>query len=119
MHDREVYRQILGLKALWEITDEEIDLPGTGVTVQLFHSASDLACLQRGVSCSGCDIRECKWRHLNTCHYKTWLIAHGPDTEHKIAFDKYRQKWCEALLACEAASILTKNQYLWCSILTT
>ncbi|MDZ7790308.1 MAG: ISL3 family transposase [Xanthomonadales bacterium] len=39
---------------------------------------SDLACPQCGASCSGYDTRERKWRHLDTCQYKTWLVAQVP-----------------------------------------
>ncbi len=78
MHDRELYRQILGIQAPWEVSEVEVDLPGTGVTVHIRHSGSDLACPQCGTGCSGYDTRERKWRHLDTCQYKTWLVAQVP-----------------------------------------
>ena len=78
MHDRELYRQILGIQAPWEVSEVDVDLPGTGVTVHIHHSGSDLACPQCGESCSGYDTRERKWRHLDTCQYKTWLVAQVP-----------------------------------------
>ncbi|QKK01671.1 MAG: ISL3 family transposase [Pseudomonadota bacterium] len=78
MHDRELYRQILGVQAPWEVSEVEVDLPGTGVTVHIRHSGSDLACPQCGAACSGYDTRERKWRHLDTCQYKTWLVAQVP-----------------------------------------
>lgn len=78
MHDRELYRQILGVQAPWEVSEVDVDLPGTGVTVHIQHSGSDLACPQCGAACSGYDTRERKWRHLDTCQYKTWLVAQVP-----------------------------------------
>lgn len=78
MHDRELYRQILGVQAPWEVFEVDVDLPGTGVTVHIRHSGSDLACPQCGAACSGYDTRERKWRHLDTCQYKTWLVAQVP-----------------------------------------
>ena len=78
MHDRELYRQILGVQLPWEVSEVEVDLPGTGVTVHIHHSGADLACPQCGAACSGYDTRERKWRHLDTCQYKTWLIAQVP-----------------------------------------
>lgn len=78
MHDRELYRQILGIQAPWEVSEVEVDLPGTGVTVHIRHSGSDLACPQCGATCSGYDTRERKWRHLDTCQYRTWLVAQVP-----------------------------------------
>ncbi len=38
MHDRELYRQILGIQAPWEVSDVQVDLPATGVTVHIRHS---------------------------------------------------------------------------------
>jgi len=78
MHDRELYRQILGIQPPWEVSEVDVDLAGTGVTVHIRHSGADLACPQCGASCSGYDTRERKWRHLDTCQYKTWLVAQVP-----------------------------------------
>lgn len=78
MHDRELYRQILGIQAPWEVSAVDVDLPGTGVTVHIRHSGADLVCPQCGASCSGYDTRERKWRHLDTCQYSTWLVAQVP-----------------------------------------
>jgi len=35
MADRELYRQILGIQAPWEVTEVDVDLPGSGVTVRI------------------------------------------------------------------------------------
>ena len=78
MHDRELYRQILGIQAPWEVSNVEVDLPGTGVTVHIRHSGEGLACPECGTSCPGYDTRTRKWRHLDTCQYKTWLVAEVP-----------------------------------------
>jgi transposase len=78
MHDRELYRQILGIQFPWEVSDVDVDLPHTGVTVHICHSGADLACPECGASCSGYDTRERKWRHLDTCQYSTWLVAQVP-----------------------------------------
>jgi transposase len=78
MHDRELYRQILGIQPPWEVSEVDVDLPGTGVTVHIQHSGSDLACPQCGAACSGYRTRERKWRHLDTWQYKTWLVAQVP-----------------------------------------
>ena len=78
MHDRELYRQILGIQSPWEVSDVDVDLPHTGVTVHIRHSGADLACPECEASCSGYDTRERKWRHLDTCQYSTWLVAQVP-----------------------------------------
>ena len=53
MHDRELYRQILGIQSPWEVSEVEVDLPATGVTVHIRHSGEDLGCPQCGTSCPG------------------------------------------------------------------
>ena len=78
MHDRELYRQILGIEAPWAVTDIEVDLNGDGVTVHIEHSRHDLVCPECGSACPAYDTRERKWRHLDTCQYATWLIAQVP-----------------------------------------
>ena len=78
MHDRELYRQILGIQAPWEVSDVEVDLPGTGVTVHIRHSGEGLVCPECSSRCPGYDTRTRKWRHLDTCQYKTWLVAEVP-----------------------------------------
>jgi len=80
MHDRELYRQILGIQAPWEVSKLDVDLPGTGVTVHIRHSGADLTCPQCGTSCAGYDTWERKWRHLelDTCQYSTWLVSQLP-----------------------------------------
>lgn len=78
MHDRELYRQILGIEAPWTVSDIDVDLPGDGVTVYIEHSGEGLGCPQCGVACPAYDTRQRRWRHLDTCQYATWLIAQVP-----------------------------------------
>ena len=66
MHDRELYRQILGIETPWAVTDIEVDLNGDGVTVHIEHSSRDLVCPECGAACPAYDTRERKWRHLDT-----------------------------------------------------
>jgi len=44
MHDRELYRQILGIQPPWEVSEVDVDLPGTGVTVWIRYCGASLAC---------------------------------------------------------------------------
>ncbi len=57
MHDRELYRQILGIQAPWEVSEVEVDLLGTGVTVHIRYSGEGLACPECNTSCPGYDTR--------------------------------------------------------------
>jgi transposase len=78
MHDRELYRQILGIEAPWTVSAIEVDLKGEGVTVHVEHTAAGMACPECGAVCPAYDARQRKWRHLDTCQYATWLIAQVP-----------------------------------------
>jgi transposase len=78
MHDRELYRQILGIETPWTVVDVEVDLKGDGVAVHIEHSGSGLSCPECGTACPAYDTRERKWRHLDTCQYATWLLAQVP-----------------------------------------
>lgn len=78
MHDRELYRRILGIEAPWQVTDVSVDLPEDGVTVYIGHGDSPLCCPECGAEGPGYDHRERRWRHLDTCQYATWLVAQVP-----------------------------------------
>lgn len=78
MHDHELYRQILGIESPWQVSDVEVDLPDKGVSVHIKHTSEALACPQCGRAVPGYDTRQRRWRHLDTCQYKTWLIAQVP-----------------------------------------
>ena len=61
MHDRELYRQILGIQVPWEVSEVASTCPATGVTVHSspFRRGSGLPGVRR--SSSGYDTRERKW----------------------------------------------------------
>lgn len=97
MHDRELYRQILGIEAPWTVSDIKVDLTGDGVTVHIQHAGADLACPECGLACPSYDTRERKWRHLDTCQYATWLIAKVPRvncSEHGVR--QVKVPWAES-----------------------
>lgn len=75
----------------------KVDLPGAGVTRSIRHSGLYLACPQCG-ACSPCsDTRTRKWRHLDTCQYKTWLVAEVPRvkcSEHGV--QQLQVPWAES-----------------------
>lgn len=55
-----------------------MDLSGNGVTVHIEHSGEGLSCPECEQAAPGYDTRERRWRHLDTCQYKTWLVAQVP-----------------------------------------
>ncbi len=81
MHDKELYQRILGIEAPWTVDDVELD-PGAGeVRIHLVHGATEKACPECGKSSRGYDSRSRRWRHLDTCQYRTILIADVPRIE--------------------------------------
>jgi transposase len=76
VQDRDLYARILGLVDPWEVRDVKLDLKAgeVRVTVKAKLHAS-LVCPECGKSCPGYDSRERSWRHLDTCQFKTILVA--------------------------------------------
>lgn len=77
MRDRELYAKILGIQAPWKVEDVDLDLESGDVTVHILHKGK-LACAECGKSAPGYDTRERRWRHLDTCQYRTILVAKVP-----------------------------------------
>lgn len=76
MQDRDLYARILGLVDPWEVRDVKLDLKSGEVRVRVgakLHAS--LVCPECGKPCPGYDTRERSWRHLDTCQFKTILIA--------------------------------------------
>ena len=97
MRDKQLYAQILGIVSPWMVTDVELDLPGCEVRVLIEHDRSSaLECPVCGAACPGYDHRERRWRHLDTCQYKTILVARVPRvqcSEHGVV--QVRVPWSE------------------------
>ena len=81
MRDIELYRQILGVEAPWYVKHVELDLEAGEVRIQLSHHSdpSHWRCPVCQDIAPIYDHREDRtWRHLDTCQYKTLLIAALP-----------------------------------------
>ncbi len=78
MRDTQLYAQILGITSPWTVTNVELDLPHDEVRVHVEHAGESLACPACGEACPRYDKRERRWRHLDTCQYRTILIADVP-----------------------------------------
>ena len=80
MQDKELYQQILGLSSPWIVADVQLDDEAQEIRVRVEHP--------RGAKfqCSECDCEcaihdhasERRWRHLDSCQFKTLLIATPP-----------------------------------------
>jgi transposase len=84
MRDKDLYSQILGIQTPWQVSDVELDNQSGEVTVHVEQQAGQpLTCPQCGSVCAGYDKRQRRWRHLDTCQYKTILVGDVPRVECK------------------------------------
>jgi transposase len=99
MQDRELYRQILGIQSPWFVDRVELELEAGEVRVYLEHEFGiEWPCAECGQPCRLYDHQaERKWRHLDTCQYRTILHAKPPRSEcpeHGVRLVKL--PWAEA-----------------------
>ena len=79
MQDRDLYTTVLGLTAPWSITDVELKPASQEIQVHIEARASGrMPCPQCGADSSIHDRRERRWRHLDTCEYRTVIVAQVP-----------------------------------------
>lgn len=76
MRDKELYAKILGITYPWTVRDVELRLQEGEVIVHL-ELAPDyvLICPLCDREAPGHDTRERRWRHLDTCQYRTVLLV--------------------------------------------
>ena len=88
MRDKQLYSQILGIKSPWFVTNVELSQEEHEVHVFIEHNGKKACrCSVCDKPCPGYDHIVQKWRHLDTCQFKTILIAAVPRTqcpEHKV-----------------------------------
>ena len=79
MRDKELYARILGIEAPWHVREVDLQLQAGEVSVYLEIDARELLrCPLCGKEASGYDRRERRWRHLDTCQYRTIIVAEVP-----------------------------------------
>lgn len=79
MRDKDLYAQILGIKSPWHVSGVDLDVPRSEVTVQVEQDEGVMSCCPTcGKQSPGYDTRTRRWRHLDTCQYKTILVADVP-----------------------------------------
>ena len=81
MRDTQLYARILGVEHPWRVKDVELDLKAREVRVRVEHGDEALVCPECGKAGPGYDRRTRRWRHLDTCQYRTILIADVPRVE--------------------------------------
>ena len=79
MRDKDLYAQILGIKSPWQVSGVDLNVAGGEVTVQVEQEKGVKSCCPTcGKESPGYDSRPRRWRHLDTCQYKTILVAEVP-----------------------------------------
>ena len=79
MRDKDLYAQILGIKSPWQVSSVELALSEGEVTVHVEQEKGAKQCCPTcGKDSPGYDSRTRRWRHLDTCQYKTILVADVP-----------------------------------------
>lgn len=79
MRDKDLYAQILGIQHPWVGRDVALHLEDNEVIIHVGHDAqSPLSCPECGAEVPGYDTKQRRWRHLDTCQYRTILVAEVP-----------------------------------------
>ena len=82
MIEKDQWSRLFGIEAPWAVTDVEIRHEDRAVKVQVSReSGHEPTCPQCGAVCRGYDSRRREWRHLDTCQYRTILVADVPRVE--------------------------------------
>ena len=79
MDELTLYTKILGLTAPWTVTDIRFDEGEKAVHVRVEVDEDEpLCCPSCGNPCPRYDHRSRRWRHLDTCQFKTIVVADVP-----------------------------------------
>ena len=79
MRDKDLYAQILGIESPWQVIEVELKSAENEVIVHVTPKAGSKHCCPTcGEDSAGYDSRPRRWRHLDTCQYKTILVADVP-----------------------------------------
>ena len=80
MQDKDLYQQILGLKSPWTVSDVQLDHDQSEIRINVDHARGTKFCCpecQSELSCHD-HTDERRWRHLDSCQFKTILVARIP-----------------------------------------
>jgi len=82
MRDKDLYGTILGIIVPWKVSAVDLQPDQRKVEVRVgWSAASKPPCPTCGRPSPRYDTRERRWRHLDTCQYKTILVAAVPRVE--------------------------------------
>ena len=76
MRDKDLYAQILGIESPWQVSEVDLERAEGEIIVHVKREeGAKLNCPSCGKESPGYDTRQRRWRHLDTCQYKTILVA--------------------------------------------
>jgi transposase len=80
MQDKELYQAILGLDTPWLVSEVELDIDSGEIRVHASHPrGTEFGCPECGRQLPCYDhAEERRWRHLDSCQFKTFLVARVP-----------------------------------------
>jgi transposase len=80
MQDKELYQAILGLNTPWSVSEVELDIDSGEIRVRACHPrGTEFGCPECGRQLPCYDhAEERRWRHLDSCQFKTFLVARVP-----------------------------------------
>jgi transposase len=80
MQDKELYQHILGLTSPWTVADVKLDVAEEEIQVKVEHPVGTKFCCpecQKEFACYDY-AEERRWRHLDSCQFKTILMGRVP-----------------------------------------
>ena len=79
MRDTDLYATILGVRPPWSVSNVDLRRQDEDVYVIVCWRADEpVSCPECRKQMPGYDTVERTWRHLDTCQYRTFLVAHVP-----------------------------------------
>jgi transposase len=83
MQGKELYQHIPELTSPWTVSEVKLDIPAEDIQVRVEHPAGTKFCCpecQKELACYD-HVEERRWRHLDSCQYKTILIGSIPQVD--------------------------------------
>ena len=80
MQDKELYQVILGLESPWSVSEVELDIASGEIRIHVGHPrGTKFGCpeCERQLPCYD-HAEKRSWRHLDSCQFKTLLVARPP-----------------------------------------
>lgn len=78
MKDTQLYERLLGLKAPWHVSDVQLDLAAQEIMIWVDCDDAVWACPECHQRMHVHQYEERRWRHLDTCECKTYIVMRVP-----------------------------------------